>query len=176
MLHFNLSNNNNQYRLIFQSPPYQRLTSPIVHTEFALCRTYPGLICEYQDPNKGETKYHTFLTLLLFGCFMLFIRFICFCMCYRHTYIHLWIRWVIIWKLINLMAHIYSGSRLCPGLALEYRLLLLWTYHYVPHTTLQISGYWFRGLIITRPTRHFRNITIINMTSYQFPSVSPTPV
>ena len=32
VLHFNLSNNNNQYRLIFQSPPHQRLTSPIVHT------------------------------------------------------------------------------------------------------------------------------------------------
>ena len=29
---FKLCNNNNQYRLIFQSPPYQRLTSLIVHT------------------------------------------------------------------------------------------------------------------------------------------------
>ena len=49
------------------------------------------------------------------------------------------------------MAHIYSGSRLCLGLAQEYRLLLPGTYHYAPHTTLQISGYYFRGLIITRP-------------------------
>ena len=31
-LHFKFLNNNNQYRLIFQSPPYQRLTSLIVHT------------------------------------------------------------------------------------------------------------------------------------------------
>ena len=42
-----------------------------------------------------------------------------------------------------------------------------------PHDTSD-SGYYFRGFIITRPTRHFRNITIIKMTSYRFPSVSPT--
>ena len=54
------------------------------------------------------------------------------------------------------MAHIYSGSRLCPGLdsgiqatasrdlslrtphdTLDIRLLLLGTYHYASHTTLQ---------------------------------------
>ena len=35
------------------------------------------------------------------------------------------------------MAHIYSGSRLCLGLAQEYRLLLPGTYHYASHTTLQ---------------------------------------
>ena len=72
------------------------------------------------------------------------------------------------------MAHIYSGSRLCLGLAQEYRLLLPGTYHYAPYATLQIqatasgdlslraphetldSGYYFWGRIITRPTRHFR--------------------
>jgi len=93
-------------------------------------------------PNEGETKYHTFLILLLFGCyiFILFIRSICLGMCYRHTYIHLWIRRVITWKLINLMAHIYSGSRLCPGLR------------------LRGSSYCFRRLIITRHTQHFRDI------------------
>jgi len=32
VLHFKLFNNNNQYRLIFQSLPYQHLTSPIVYT------------------------------------------------------------------------------------------------------------------------------------------------
>ena len=122
-------------------------------------RTYLGLICEYQDPNKGETKYHTFLILLLFGCYilMLFIRSICLCMC-SVTYIHLWKRWVIIWKLIKLMAHIYSGSCLCPGLGSgvhvttsgdlslraphdtsDIRLLLLETYHYAPHTNVSIS-------------------------------------
>ena len=40
----------------------------------------------------------------------------------------------------------------------DIRLLLPGTYHYAPHTTLQISGYCFWGLIITRPIRHFRNI------------------
>ena len=68
------------------------------------------------------------------------------------VHIHpLWIRRVITWKLINLMAHIYNGSRLCPGLrlrssgycfgdlslrtphdTLNIRLLLLRTYHYAP--------------------------------------------
>ena len=38
------------------------------------------------------------------------------------------------------MAHIYSGSCLCPGLAQEYRLLLPGTYHYAPHTALQIQA------------------------------------
>jgi len=140
VLHFNLS-----IIIISTAWYFNRLPTSASHhrlsiLEFALCRTYPGLICEYQDPNKGETKYHTFLILLLSGCFMLFIRSIYFCMCYRHTYLHLWIRWVIIWKLINLMAHIYSGSSLCPGLAQEYRLLLLGTYYYAPHTTLQIQA------------------------------------
>jgi len=37
----------------------------------------------------------------------------------------------------NLMAHIYSGSRLCPGLRLSR------------------SDYCFRALIL-RPTRHFK--------------------
>ena len=73
-------------------------------------------------------------------------------------------------------AHIYSGFRLCPGLAQEYRLLLLRDLSLrSPHDTLD-SGYCFRGLIITRPIRHFRNIIIINMTSYRFPSVFPTSV
>ena len=131
----------------------------------------------YQDPNKGEIKYYTFLILSLFGCYILmsFIRSICLGMCYRYTYIHVWIRWVITWKLINLMAHIYSGSRLCPGLQ------------------LRSTGYYFQGLIITRPTRYFRYqatasedlslraphdtsdiSTNINMTSYRYQLVSPT--
>jgi len=73
MLHFNLSNNNNQYCLIFQSPPYSASHHRWSILEFALCRTYPGLICEYLDLNKGETKYHTFLILLLFGCYILIL-------------------------------------------------------------------------------------------------------
>ena len=120
--------------------------------EFALCRTYTGLIREYQDPNKEETKYHTFLILLPFGCYilMLFIRSICLYMCYRYTYIYLWIRRVIIWKLINLTAYIYSGSRLCPGLGLGVQAIASRDLSLHAHTALQISGHCFWGLIIMR--------------------------
>ena len=158
MLHFELYNNNNQYRLIFQSPPYQRLISLIVHTRVrTLVELTRVWYVSTKNPNKEETKYHTFLILLLFGCFMLFIRSIWFCMCYRHTYIHLVMKRVITWKLIIWWLIFIVG----PVSVRDW---------------LRSTCYCFWGLIITRPTRHFKNITIINMTSYRFPSVSPTPV
>ena len=93
------------------------------------------------------------------------------------------------------MAHIYSGSRLCPGLGLGVQAIASRDLSLHAHTALQISGHCFRGLIIMRPTQHFRDQAtafgdlslraphntsevsiIINMTSYQYPSVSPIPV
>ena len=129
---------------------------------------------------QREIKYHTFLILLLFGCYilMLFIRSLCLGMCYRYTYIHLWIRRVITWKLINLMAHIYSGSRLCPGLGSgvqvtasgdlslrvlhdtsDIRLLLPGTYHYAPYTTFQ-------------KYHHYKYDIMLVSISFSHPSVS----
>ena len=49
------------------------------------------------------------------------------------------------------MAHIYSGSRLCPGLR------------------LRGSGYCFWGLIITRPIQHFRDIAPASRTYHYAP-------
>ena len=59
-------------------------------------------------------------------------------MCYRYTYIHIWIRRVILKTDEELMDHIYSVSCLCPGLR------------------LMRSGYCFRWLILCL-TRYFRD-------------------
>jgi len=118
---------------------------------------------------------------------MLFIRSMCLGMCYRYTYIHLWIRRVITWKLINLMAHIYSGSRLCSGLGSgvhaiasgdlslcaphdtpDIRLLLLGTYHYVPYTTLQIYPplkIWHHTGVHQFPLPQYKLSTLLNIYS-----------
>ena len=74
------------------------------------------------------------------------------------------------------MAHIYSGSRLYPGLAQEYRLLLLGTYHYASHTALQIQATASGDLLLRAPHNTSEITTIINITLYWFPSVSLTPV
>ena len=46
----------------------------------------------------------------------------------------------------------YFGSRLCPGLAQEYKILLPGTYYYAPHTTLQIQATASRNLSLRAPT------------------------
>jgi len=68
----------------------------------------------------------------------------------------------------DLMAHIYSASRLIPGTtAQEIRRLLQGTY-FTPHTHFRWDLYY---------TQHDTSdiSTIINMVSYWHPSVSPIP-
>jgi len=76
------------------------------------------------------------------------------------------------------MAHIYSGSRLYPGLAQEYRLLLPGTYHYAPPHDTSDSSYCFRGLIIYAPHttlqkyHHYKYDIIPVFISFPHPGVS----
>jgi len=157
VLYFKLFNNNTQYRLIFQSPPYQRLTSPIVHTRVCTLQNLPGSDMWVPGPEQRRDQIshvpNIITVWLLYSYVIHLIHMLMYVL--PITYIHLWKRRVIIWKLINLMAHIYSGSHLCPGLGSgvqattsedlslraphdtsDIRLLLLWTYHYAPHITL----------------------------------------
>ena len=75
------------------------------------------------------------------------------------------------------MAHIYSGSRLYPGLAQEYRLLLPRTYHYAPHTTLQIQAtapgtYHYAPHTTLQKYHHYKYDIIPVSISFPHPSVS----
>jgi len=147
--------------------PYYSFSSSKIHSD---------LIWVYQYPNKGETKYHTFLILLLFGCYILVLFIWSICLGMLPAHIHsLMNRRVINWKLKNLMAHIYSGPRLCPGLRLRglgycFRGLSLRARHDTSETRL------YGDLSLCAPQDTSEISTIINMTSYQYPSVSPTPV
>jgi len=68
VLYFKLSNNNNQYCLIFQSSPLlvPHITDSLYWSSHS-SRTHSDLIYEYQNPNVEEIKYPTFLILLLYG-------------------------------------------------------------------------------------------------------------
>jgi len=55
----------------------------------------------------------------------------------------------------ELMDHIYSGSRLRPGLQLRILGYCFWGLIITRPTRHLIYNSCFQGLIITRPTRHF---------------------
>jgi len=100
-----------------------------------------------EKPNITCSQYYYRWLLIL----MLFNWSICLSMCYRYTYIHIWIRRVILETDEELMDHIYSRPHLCPRLRLRrsgycFRGLTL--------ASQDTSVYYFRGLIL-HLTRNF---------------------